>query len=252
MIMNESNRVVWITGGTRGVGQATANVLGSTYNLALSYRADDRSAETLKEHLQKDTGREILLLRGDLSKEGVADGQVAAIVEHFGHLDDLVHCVAITTFKPALALQSRELRQTLAFSFESFHKVVKAAEKYITQSCGSIVAVSSMGSRRAIPRYAGLGAAKAALESFARYLALEMGPKGVRVNVVSPGLLHSANLSLLGIGKAELAEIESRTPLARLVTQEEVAQTISFLISSAASGITGQVIIVDGGYEIYA
>lgn len=244
--------VLWLTGGTRGLGRAVAKAMAPTYEIALSYRADDSNADLTRAQIIEDTGKEPLLLRGDLSQDGKAPSQLDEIIGRYGRLNALVHCVALASFKPCISLKPRELRRILAYSFEAFHQVVLAAAEPLMATRGSIVAVSSLGGRRAINGYGGLGAAKAALESYSRHLAVDMAPYGVRVNIVSPGVLHTSSLARLNIGQEVISQIEARTPLARLVTKEEVAAVIAMLLSDASSGMTGQTVTVDGGYEIVA
>lgn len=244
--------VAWVAGGTRGLGGAVSRKLMHGYELALSFRMDDKSADATARELRNQCGREPLMLRGDLARDGVAASQVQAICSRHGQIDALIHCVAVATFKPLLELKPRELRRTLEYSFEALHQVVLAAERQLTARRGSIIVVSSLGARRTLPGYGALGAAKAALESYSRHLACELGPRGIRVNIVCPGVIKTDSLQWVGIGAQEQEAVRRRTPLGRLATTEEIAAVIEFLLSPAASAITGQTITIDGGYEIVA
>lgn len=251
-IADHDRRVAWITGGTRGLGRAIALELARDFTVALSYRADDAAAGETRTAAMAVSGREPMLLRGDLADEEAAAQQAASILQRHGHIDAVVHCAAIAAFKPLLSLKPRELRRILAFSFESFHRVVLASADALRRTRGSIIAISSIGARRTIPGYGGLGAAKAALESYARHLAMELGEQQVRVNVISPGLLRTRSLRAIGVNQQHLAEAEKRTPLTRLSTGAEVASVARFLLSEQASAMTGQIVTVDGGYDIVA
>jgi enoyl-[acyl-carrier protein] reductase III len=112
------------------------------------------------------------------------------------------------------------------------------------------VAVSSLGAVRAIPNYAAVGASKAALESLVRHLAVELAPKGVRVNAISAGVVDTDALKHFPNREQLLTESGRRTPAGRLVEPNDVADTVLFLVSPLASMMVGQTIVVDGGYSI--
>jgi NAD(P)-dependent dehydrogenase (short-subunit alcohol dehydrogenase family) len=116
----------------------------------------------------------------------------------------------------------------------------------------SIIAVSSPGAARAVPAYTVVGASKGALEALARHLAVELAPRGIRVNIVAPGAVATEVWKAIPDGAAKLAEAGKRSPLGRLVTPDEVAQAAQFLCSPAASGINAQTLTIDGGSGIAA
>ena len=242
--------LVWITGGTRGLGATIAHALARTNEVSLSYRSDVKNAEVTRNSIYEDTGREALLLRGDISKDEVAQKHVQQIKERFGQLNALVHCVALATFKPVLKLKSRELRKTLAYSFESFHNAVCAAAESIIEVQGQIITISSLGARRTIQGYGALGASKAAMEAYCRHLAVELAEHKVQVNIICPGLLETSSLKKLGINATKLDYVKGRTPIGRLINTGEVADVVETIIQSRFSAITGQRIVIDGGYEI--
>lgn len=119
-------------------------------------------------------------------------------------------------------------------------------------SGGSIVAVSSIGAVRAIPNYTAVGASKAALESLVRHLAVELAPRGIRVNAVSAGVVDTDALKHFPNREELLEESARRTPAGRLTEPRDVADAVLFLSSSLASMMVGQTITVDGGYAITA
>lgn len=250
--MDQECPVAWITGGTRGLGSAIARRLAPDYSLVLSYRDNDQAATQTAAELVSIRGANPTLLRGDLAREEVARSQASRVAAVHHRVDALVHCVALATFKPLLALRPRELQRTLDYSFSALHNLIATAGELLLQRRSSIVLVSSLGARRAMPSYGALGAAKAALESYGRHLALELGPRGVRVNIVSPGVLQTDSLRWVGIEPVDLERIRARTPLQRLSSTDEVAGVVRFLLSEDAAALTGHTLTVDGGYDIVA
>jgi enoyl-[acyl-carrier protein] reductase III len=117
-------------------------------------------------------------------------------------------------------------------------------------SPASIVAISSEGAVRAVPYYTYVGASKGALESVARHLAVELAPRGIRVNILSPGSVLTDAWDVLPDKEGRLQEAVQRSPLRRLITAEEVARAAHFLCSDAAAGIIGHTLVVDGGKGI--
>ena len=179
-------------------------------------------------------------------------GVLAKIADTFGRLDILVANAAATAFRPLLEQKPHNMRKTFAISVESFIAAAQAAAPLMKDG-GRIVVVSGIDSHQAMTGHGVLGAAKAAMESLVRSLALELGPRGITVNAVSPGLLDTASSRLyfergLGVRWDEASSrIVAATPVRRLGTVEDVASLVAYLAGDSAGFLTGQTILLDGG-----
>ncbi|WP_017293891.1 enoyl-ACP reductase FabI [Geminocystis herdmanii] len=181
------------------------------------------------------------------------DETFAQIKEKWGHIDILIHCLAFAQ-KDDLAGDfsntSRDgFKTALDISAYSLTRLVQSA-KPIMASGGSVLTLSYLGGVKVIPNYNVMGIAKSALEMSVRYLASELGSQNVRVNAISAGPIRTLASSAVGGILDMIHHVEAVAPLKRTVTQIEVGNTAAFLCSDLASGITGQIIYVDAGYEI--
>lgn len=185
------------------------------------------------------------------------DAEIDALMQHvqkeFGRLDFLVHSLA---FAPREELTGQFVNTTrhgfataLDVSAYSLVAVSRAAMPLMTEG-GSIVTLSYLGAERVVPHYNVMGVAKAALECAVRYLAYDLGPKNIRVNAISAGPIKT--LAARGVsGITKMVDIHKEfAPLRRATEQGEVGDTALFLVSSLGRGITGEVIYVDGGFNI--
>src|SRR5919202_137265 len=176
-----------------------------------------------------------------------------AIAQQWGKLDILIHCLAFAS-KDALSGDfsqgSRaDFTQALEISTYSLTQLAAAAKPLMTDG-GSIVTLTYLGGVKVIPNYNVMGIAKAGLEMSVRYLAAELGPNNIRVNAISAGPIRTLASSAVGGILDMIHHVEEVAPLRRTVTQLEVGNAAAFLCSDLASGITGQVLYVDAGYEI--
>jgi len=188
-----------------------------------------------------------------------SDAEIAALVEglraRWDGLDGLVHAIA---FAPREAIAgelldglSREaFRQAHDISAYSFPALAKAALPMLEGRAASLLTLTYLGAERAIPHYNTMGLAKASLEASVRYLAANLGPKGIRVNAISAGPIKTLAASgIAGFGKM-LKHVEQHAPLRRNVTIDDVGNAAAFLLSPLAAGITAEVVHVDSGYNV--
>jgi len=176
-----------------------------------------------------------------------------AIAKEWGKLDILIHCLAFAG-KDALSgdfsnVSRADFTQALEISTYSLTQLAAAAKPLMTEG-GSIVTLTYLGGVKVIPNYNVMGIAKAGLEMSVRYLAAELGPNNIRVNAISAGPIRTLASSAVGGILDMIHHVEQVAPLRRTVTQLEVGNAAAFLCSDLASGITGQVLYVDAGYEI--
>ena len=189
----------------------------------------------------------------DVSSDDQIAKLFAELKTHYGTLQGIVHSVA---FAPAEELKGEFVNTTREgfriahdISVYSLVAVARAAVPLMTEG-GSIVTMSYFGAEKVVPRYNVMGVAKAALEASVRYLASDLGPKGIRVNAISAGPIKTlAARGISNLGEMLKAHAD-RSPLRRNVDPAEVGATAAFLLSSAGSGITGETIYVDCGYNI--
>ena len=236
---------VLVTGGSRGIGREVARrfaAAGAT-RIAIGYLRNDDAAEATAEELRS-LGAEPVLLRGN-----VASARVAAEVAALGPLDAVVHCAATGVIRPALETTDKHFDWTLAANARAFLSLARAAAPQMPAG-SSLVAVSSLGSTRVLENYVLVGTSKAALEALVRYLAVELAPRGIRVNAVSGGVVETGALDHFPNRDQMLSGSLARTPAGRLVEPADVADVVAFLCSPSAEMIRGQTLVVDGGFSL--
>jgi enoyl-[acyl-carrier protein] reductase III len=237
---------VLVTGGSRGIGKAIAlrfATLGAR-RVAIGYLRGDRAAEETSGELSE-LGAEPVLVRGSVASARVAD-EVPAL----GPLDVLVHAAATGVIRPALETEDKHWDWTLSANSRALLSLTRAAAPSMPAGA-SVVAISSLGSSRVLDDYALVGVSKAALEALVRYLAVELAPRGIRVNAVSAGIVETGALDHFPQKEAML-ELGARNPVGRRVTPEDVAGCVTFLCSPEAEMIRGQTLVVDGGWSLLA
>jgi len=194
-----------------------------------------------------------LFLPCNVQDDAQIDATFDQIKDQWGHIDILIHCLAFAQKEDLsgdFSNTSRNGFQTaLDVSAYSLTRLVQAA-KPLFRDGGSVVTLSYLGGVKVIPNYNVMGVAKSALEMSVRYLASELGSMNVRVNAISAGPIRTLASSAVGGILDMIHHVEKVAPLKRTVTQTEVGNTAAFLCSDLSSGITGQVIYVDAGYEI--
>ena len=240
--------VAVIAGGTRGIGAAIARRLAARGDaLVLGYLQDRAAADALAGEL-RDRGVAVHTVDGNIADPATRTRIGDVVRELGGRCDALVHSVAVTSFKPLLQVKPNQWNLTFEVSARSLVDLAAALAGPLAEARGAVVAISSQGSVRHVPAYGALGPAKAALEAAVRQLAVELAPRGVRVNAIRAGLIAGAVLDHFPAGTRDVAL--ARTPLGRLGTPDDVAGAAGFLLGPDAAWITGQVLEVDGGYAV--
>jgi len=245
--MNFEGKAVLVTGGSRGIGLAIARrfaELGAG-RIALGYLRNDRAAEAAAEEL-RGLGADPVLVRGNVSSERV----VSEFAGH-GPFDTVVHNAATGVIRPALETEDKHWDWTLNANARAFLALARAVAPSMPNG-SSIVGVSSLGSTRVLENYTLVGTSKAALEALVRYLAVELAPRGIRVNAVSAGVVETGALEFFPNRDEMLAAGRSRTPAGRLVEPEDVAGVVAFLCSPEADMVRGHTLVVDGGFSLLA
>ena len=220
--------------------------------LAFSY-----ANEKLKPRVEKfaaEFGSDIVI-PCDVSVDSEINSLFAQLAKYWSSLDALVHSVAYAP-REALAgdylnnLDREGFRVAHDISSYSLAALAKAGRPMMQNTNGAIITMSYLGSERALPNYNIMGVAKASLEANVRYLAAALGPEGIRVNSISAGPIKTLAAAGIGSFKKILDEVAQNSPLRRNVTIQEVGNTGAFLCSDLASGITGENLYVDSGYNI--
>ena len=237
----------------RSLAWAIAHALDAAgAQLTLSYATErfEGNVRTLAATLRQPP----LIVPCDVTSDGQVRDLFATVERERGGLDYLVHAVAFASraaiSKPFLDTSREDFLQALDISAYSLVALARAAAPLMAQrGGGSILTLTYLGSQRVFPNYNVMGVAKAALEAVVRYLASDLGSHNIRVNAVSSGPIKT--LSAAGIaGFSEiLRHYRDRSPLGRTVDAEEVAETARFLLGPEGRGVTGEVLMVDGGFH---
>ncbi len=248
-MFNLQGKVALVTGGSRGIGRAIALSLAeSGVDIIVNYVRQRSAAEATARAIEE-KGVRCLTIKANVAKNEDVERMFAEIREQYDHLDILVSNAASGVLKPAMELTTRHWDWAMDINARAL-LILSQYAAGMMDAGGKIIAVSSLGAVRAVPNYAVVGASKAALESLVRHLAVELGEKKITVNTISAGVVDTDALKKFPNRDEIIEESLRRTPLGRLTTPDDVAGLALFLCSDLAAMISGQALVVDGGFAI--
>ncbi|MEO5880959.1 MAG: SDR family NAD(P)-dependent oxidoreductase [Caldimonas sp.] len=240
-----SGKVAVVTGAANGIGAACARLFAASGAKLALWDVDEAAADTLASEL----GGGARAMRCDVSRSSEVDAATAATTAAFGRIDVLINNAGIFRTADFLDITEADWDAVLGVNLKGSFLVGQAvAREMASTGGGAIVNMSSVNGVMAIPTLASYNASKGAINQLTRAMALALVDHGIRVNAVAPGTIATelARKAVLGSAEAE-ARIMGRTPLRRLGEPAEIASVCAFLASDAASYITGEIVIVDGG-----
>ena len=242
-----SGRVALVTGGSRGIGRAITGILARAgARVAIGYERDGEAATELVGHLRS-AGREAMAVAGDVARTDQARGLIDEVVRAWGRLDILVNNAGIWQEDAAGGGNADVWDQTFAVNARGAYLVTDAAVAHLARSGGAVVFVSSTAAQRGEAGHSAYAASKAALIAYAKSLAVELGPRGVRVNCVAPGWVDTDMTRKALTDPAGRLEIERSIPVGRIGKPDDVAGPVLFLVSDLARYVHGEVVNVNGG-----
>lgn len=238
-------KVALVTGGGTGIGRAVATAIAAEGGQVV---VSGRRVDPLREVSETNPDR-IRYVEADVSQGADVKRAIAFTVEQFGGLDVLVNNAAACTMRPLSNLTDEEISAMLDVNVKGTLMGIRDALPHLSARRGCVVNVTSVTASAATPAMSAYGGSKAAVEQLTRCLAVELGPAGVRLNVVSPGMtltpMLAANMDQQGI-----EQTAAHTPLRRVGTPEDVAEAVLFLASDQAAWITGQIVQSSGGLSL--
>lgn len=240
-------KTVLITGASRGIGAATARLfVKNGYTVAVNYRADKDGAEALVAKITAEGG-DAFAVCADVADYAAVEAMTAQVLERCGQVDVLIHNAGVAQQALLTDTTPQEWQRMIGVHLDgAYHCAHALVPSMVRRHSGVILTVSSMWGEVGASCEVAYSAAKAGLIGFTKALAKELGPSGIRANCVTPGVIDTAMCAVLDDDtRAALAE---ETPLCRLGTPEDVAETLLFLASDKSAFITGQVIGVNGGF----
>lgn len=242
------NKVILITGGTTGIGLATAQLLISEGAKVIVTGRNPATLEAAKKTLP-----EAIVIQSDAADLASAQGLGAAVKEHADHLDGAFLNAGVVTFTPFESVTPQEYDSQFNVNVRGLYFQLQSLLPLL-KNPSSVVFTSSIAGSTAFPGSSIYSATKAAVNSFSRVLAIELAPRGVRVNVLSPGPIDTPILGKGGFDeetqKGFVAAMIEKSPLKRLGTSEECAKAARFLLSEDSSNIVGTELAIDGGFRL--
>jgi enoyl-[acyl-carrier protein] reductase III len=249
--MSEMTGNALITGGSRGIGRSCALALAARgADIALTYVENEQAAEATAREIRA-LGRRAVVLRGNVGSAEDNAAVADAAVAELGPLRYLVSNAANGTFAGVGDLSVEDWDYTMAAHARALLVLAQRASASMRENGGgAIVAISSLGARRVYDAYAAFGTAKAAIEALVRYLAVELGPDGIRTNCVAGGVVLTDLFRAIPDWRSIAEASAQRSPLRTVVDPEDVAAAVTFLLSDAAARVTGQTLVVDAGFTL--
>jgi enoyl-[acyl-carrier protein] reductase III len=223
-------------------------------DIVINYVTSQGAADQVAERIQA-MGRNVAVVKADVSERDDVDAMIEFIAEKTGRLDILVSNAATGGFRPMLAITERNFESTMKTNVMALIHLVQASFRMLERSEGraKVVAISSHGSHMALPMYGTVGGSKAALESFVRHFALELGDKGINLNIVKAGLVDTDSTRRIPYADQLFAARNLRSMTGdRFLVAEDVANAVLFLASPLSDMVQGETLTIDGGAAVHA
>jgi enoyl-[acyl-carrier protein] reductase III len=247
--MSLEGKVALITGGSRGIGRAiTLRLASEGADVIINFFRKRDTAESTAA-VARSKGVTAHIIKANLAEPEKIDRMFTEIQEKFGRLDILVNNAASGVARSAMELDYDAWDWTINVNARAALLCAQRAVE-LMKNGGTIINISSLGSRLVMPIYTAVGVSKAALEALTRYLAIELADKGIRVNAISAAAVETEALKLYTSDPNIPRSMITSTPAGRMVQPEDVANTVAFLCSDEAALIRGQVIVIDGGLSL--
>lgn len=249
-----AGQVALVTGGSRGIGQACARRLAEAgADVVVNYVTSRSAAEQVASEIQR-LGRRAAVVKADISEQDDVNAMLEFVGSSFGRLDILISNAATGGFRPLLESSDRNFEAAMNTNVRALIHLVQAGMPLLQRENGraKVIALSSSGSTLAHPQYGLIGSSKAALESLVRHFALEIGDRGVNVNVVRAGLVETDSFRQMSSPEKLLEHRRSKSMVGdRALQVGDVADMVMFLASPLSDMVQGQVLVVDGGTSVH-
>ena len=245
-----NGKVAVVTGASKGIGAAIAKQLATEgAKVVVNYSSSKKDADKVVDEIAKDGGKAIAV-QANLSKQADIERLFADTKKAFGRLDVLVNNAGIYEFSPLENVTEEHFHKHFNLNVLGLILASQAAVRLFDAAGGNIVNISSIASIKGFPDGAVYSGTKGAVDAITRALARELGPRGIRVNAINPGMVETEGTHAAGIAESDMRkQTEAQTPLGRIGQPQDIAGTVVFLASADSSWITGETFVISGGYR---
>jgi 3-oxoacyl-[acyl-carrier protein] reductase len=245
-----SGKVAVVTGASKGIGAGIAKRLAlEGASVVVNYSSSRAGADKVVEEISKAGGKAVAV-QADVAIKGDIDRLFSEAKKAYGRIDILVNNAGIYEFSPLADITEEHFHKHFNLNVLGLILASQAAAKHFDSVGGSIVNVSSVVSTLAFPNASVYSATKGAVDAITRVLGAELGPRNIRVNAVRPGMVETEGTHSAGIAESDMRkQVETMTPLGRIGQPQDIAGAVAFLAGPEASWMTGETLLISGGYR---
>ena len=245
-----AGKVAVVTGASKGIGAAIAKSLGAEgASVVVNYSSSKDEAARVVNDITENGGRAVAV-KANLSKKAEIDQLFAETKKAFGQVDILVNNAGIYEFSPLEEVTEEHFHKQFNLNVLGLLLATQSAVRQFNPKGGSVINISSVVSTLGVPAAAVYSGTKGAVDSITRSLAKELGPRGIRVNAINPGMVETEGVHAAGIAESDMRkQVEAQTPLGRIGQPQDIATAALFFASSDSAWLTGETLTIAGGYR---